>query len=224
MRCAGNLKVDAPFKTLRQLSLEFTQGGPKGDMAKEKLDIGRRVYECEQTAREARRGEPLIVIATFIHDFLCIHPFSDDNGRMSKLLTTLLLYKNGFNVGKYISLEVKIAKHKELYYGCLFQSQKGWHEGKEDILPFVKYLLGTILEAYKDLDERIALMEEKTTSLEMVQKATMAKIGKFSKQDILSLCPSLSVSTIESVLRKLVVDGSLKRIGKGKSIAYYRTK
>lgn len=121
-------------------------------------------------------------------------------------------------------MEAKIAKHRELYYECLFQSQKGWHEGKEDVLPFVKYLLGTILEAYKDLDERIALMEEKTSSLEMVRKATMTKIGIFSKQDILSLCPSLSVSTIEGALRKLVADGSLKRIGKGKNIAYYRTK
>lgn len=136
----------------------------------------------------------------------------------------MLLYKNGFDVGKYISLEAKIAKHNELYYECLFQSQKGWQEGKEDVLPFVKYLLGTILEAYKDLNERVALMEEKASSLEMVRKATMTKIGKFSKQYILSLCPSLSVSTIEGALRKLVADGSLKRIGKGKNIAYYRTK
>lgn len=182
--------------------------------------------KCEEYNRAigSSETEPLIVIATFIHDFLCIHPFSDGNGRMSRLLTTLLLCKNGFDIGKYISLEAKIAKHRELYYECLFQSQKGWHEGKEDVLPFVKYLLGTILEAYKDLDERIALMEEKTSSLEMVRKATMTKIGIFSKQDILSLCPSLSVSTIEGALRKLVADGSLKRIGKGKNIAYYRTK
>ncbi|MCF0262535.1 MAG: Fic family protein, partial [Sphaerochaetaceae bacterium] len=94
--------------------------------------------------------EPLIAIPVFIHDFLCIHPFNDGNGRISRLLTTLLLYKNGFYVGKYISLEAKIAKDKDLYYEALGRSQIGWHEEQEDVVPFIKYLLGTILAAYKD--------------------------------------------------------------------------
>ena len=85
--------------------------------------------------------DPLVVIPTFIHDFLCIHPFNDGNGRMSRLLTTLLLYRNGFYVGKYISLEAKIAKNKDLYYSVLSQAQHGWHEGNEDVVPFIKYLL-----------------------------------------------------------------------------------
>ena len=105
--------------------------------------------------------EPLIAIPVFIHDFLCIHPFNDGNGRMSRLLTTLLLYRNGFYVGKYISLEAKIAKDKDLYYDALAQSQNGWHDGNEDKLPFIKYLLGTILSAYKDFQERFELVEEK---------------------------------------------------------------
>lgn len=91
--------------------------------------------------------EPLIAIPVFVHDFLCIHPFNDGNGSMSRLLTTLLLYRNGFYVGKYISLEAKIAKHKDLYYNALGNSQNGWHECKEDVTPFIKYLLGTILSA-----------------------------------------------------------------------------
>lgn len=95
--------------------------------------------------------EPLIIITIFIHDFLCIHPFNDGNGRMSRLLTTLLLYQNGFYIGKYISLEAKISKNKDLYYSAMSQSQTGWHEGKEDALPFIKYILGTILASYKDL-------------------------------------------------------------------------
>ena len=86
--------------------------------------------------------EPLIVIPVFIHDFLCIHPFNDGNGRMSRLLTTLLLYRSGFYVGKYISLEAKIAKNKDLYYDALYASQENWHEGKDDPVPFIKYLLG----------------------------------------------------------------------------------
>ena len=97
-------------------------------------------------------AEPLIVIPIFIHDFLCIHPFNDGNGRMSRLLTTLLLYRNGFYVGKYISLEAKIAKNKDLYYAALRQAQEGWHEGTEDAVPFIKYLMGIILSSYRDFE------------------------------------------------------------------------
>ena len=166
--------------------------------------------------------EPLIVIPIFIHDFLCIHPFNDGNGRMSRLLTTLLLYRSGFYVGKYISLEAKIAKNKDLYYDALQQSQVGWHEGTEDPLPFIKYLLGTILSAYKDFEDRFALVEKRLPALEMVRQATRNKIGRFTKQDIRELCPALSVSSIEGALRKLVASGELKREGKGKAIRYLR--
>ena len=168
--------------------------------------------------------EPLIVIPIFIHDFLCIHPFNDGNGRMSRLLTTLLLYRNGFYGGKYISLEAKIAKNKDLYYDALGQAQTGWHEGTEDVVPFIKYLLGTILAAYKDFEDRFALVETKLPALETVRRATMNKIGRFTKQDIRELCPSLSISSIEGALRKLVASGELKREGSGKNICYFRLK
>ncbi|MBQ8879875.1 MAG: Fic family protein [Clostridia bacterium] len=168
--------------------------------------------------------EPLIAIPIFIHDFLCIHPFNDGNGRMSRLLTTLLLYRSGFYVGKYISLESKIAKNKDLYYDALYESQKGWHEGNADAVPFIKYLLGTILAAYKDFEDRFALVETKLSALETVRRATMNKIGRFSKQDIRELCPSLSISSIEGALRKLVAEGEIKREGKGKNIRYFRLK
>ena len=168
--------------------------------------------------------EPLIAIPVFIHDFLCIHPFNDGNGRMSRLLTTLLLYRSGFYVGKYISLEAKIAKNKDLYYNVLGQAQIGWHEGNEDKVPFIKYLLGTILSAYKEFEERFELVEEKLPAVEVVRKATLTKIGRFTKQDIRELCPSLSLSSVEGALRKLVASGELKREGKGKNICYYRLK
>ena len=169
-------------------------------------------------------AEPLIVIPIFIHDFLCIHPFNDGNGRMSRLLTTLLLYRNGFYVGKYISLEAKIAKNKDLYYAALRQAQEGWHEGTEDAVPFIKYLLGIILSAYRDFEERFSLVEQKKPALETVRQATLNKIGRFSKQDIRELCPALSVSSIEGALRKLVASGELKREGNGKNTCYYRLK
>ena len=166
--------------------------------------------------------EPLIAIPVFIHDFLCIHPFNDGNGRMSRLLTTLLLYRSGFYVGRYISLEAKIAENKDLYYEALGKAQEGWHEGKEDVVPFIKYLLETILAACKDFEDRFGIIEEKLPALEMVRKATMNKIGKFSKKDIRDLCPSLSVSSIEGSLRTLVKDGALLKGGSGKNTYYIR--
>ena len=168
--------------------------------------------------------EPLIAIPIFIHDFLCIHPFNDGNGRMSRLLTTLLLYRCGFYVGKYTSLEAKIAKNKELYYNALNQSQDGWHEGADDPVPFIKYLLGTILAAYKDFGERFEIVAEKLPAIDVVRKATQSKIGRFTKQDIRELCPALSLSSVEGALRKLVASGELKREGAGKSTYYLRLK
>lgn len=167
--------------------------------------------------------EPLIAIPVFIHDFLCIHPFNDGNGRMSRLLTTLLLYRSGFYVGKYISLEAKIAANKDLYYDALGQSQSGWHEGKEDVSPFVKYLLGVVLSAYNDLEERVLLIQAKLSAFELVRRAVFTKIGRFTKQDICELCPSLSLSSVEGGLRKLVSSGELKREGSGKSTRYFRS-
>ena len=166
--------------------------------------------------------EPLIAIPVFIHDFLCIHPFNDGNGRMSRLLTTLLLYRNGFYVGKYISLEAKIAKNKDLYYNALSLSQEGWHEGTDDPLPFIKYLLGTILAAYKDFEDRCALVETKRSALDMVRMAIQNKIGRFTKQDIRELCPTLSLSSVEGALRQLVALGEIKREGQGKGTRYVR--
>lgn len=168
--------------------------------------------------------EPLIAIPIFIHDFLCIHPFNDGNGRMSRLLTTLLLYRSGFYVGKYISLEAKIAKSKDLYYDALNRAQHGWHEGTRDAIPFIKYLLGTILAAYKDFGDRFAIVEEKLPAIDMVRKAALNKIGRFTKQDIREQCPSLSLSSVEGALRKMVESGELKREGAGKSTCYIRLK
>lgn len=181
---------------------------------------------CEEYNRVIGNNEvePLIAIPVFIHDFLCIHPFNDGNGRMSRLLTTLLLYRSGFYVGKYISLEAKIAKNKDLYYDALANAQIGWHEGNDDATSFIKYLLGTILAAYKDFEDRFALVQDNLSALETVRRATMQKIGRFTKQDIRELCPSLSVSSIETALHKLVSLKELNREGVGRAIKYYRTK
>lgn len=168
--------------------------------------------------------EPLIAIPIFIHDFLCIHPFNDGNGRMSRLLTTLLLYRSGFYVGKYISLEALISKNKPAYYDSLRQAGISWHEENEDVLPFVKYILGTILAAYKAFEDRFSIVEEKLPAIELVRKATLQKLGRFTKQDIRELCPHLSLSSIEGSLRKLVAEGEIKREGVGRATKYIRLK
>lgn len=168
--------------------------------------------------------DPLIAIPIFIHDFLCIHPFNDGNGRLSRLLTILLLYRSGFYVGKYISLEALIAKDKSAYYEALQKSGLNWHEENEDILPFMKYLLGIILAGYKDFEDRFSIVEEKLPAIELVRKAISQKMGRFTKQDIRELCPNLSLSSIEGSLRKLVDDGEIKREGIGRATKYIRLK
>ena len=121
-----------------------------------------------------------------------------------------------------ISLEAKIAKNKDLYYDALGRSQIGWHEGREDVVPFIKYLLGTVLAAYKDFSDRFALVETKLPALETVRRAVAGRIGRFTKQDVRELCPSLSLSSVEGALRKLVAIGELEREGTGKNTRYYR--
>ena len=121
-------------------------------------------------------------------------------------------------------IEAKIAKNKDLYYDALNRAQHGWHEGTEDAVPFIKYLLGTILAAYKDFGDRFAIVEEKLPAIDMVRKAALNKIGRFTKQDIREQCPSLSLSSVEAALRKMVASGELKREGTGKSTCYIRLK
>lgn len=175
---------------------------------------------CDEYNRAIGEGkvDPLLVIPVFIHDFLCVHPFLDGNGRMSRLLTTLLLYRAGYEVGKYISLEAKVAKNKDAYYAALEDSQVGWHEQQDDPTSFVKYLLSTIIAAYRDFDDRIQIVSP--TSLDTVKNAIDNKLGKFTKKDILELCPGLSASTVERHLKKLTSEGYIAKHGAGKNTFY----
>lgn len=166
--------------------------------------------------------DPLVLIPIFINDFLCIHPFNDGNGRMSRLLTTLLLYRCGYVVGRYISIESKIEKTKEKYYEVLDISGHGWHDNQNDPTPFVKYLLGIILSAYRDFEDRICIVDKKIPAVEQVRKAAMQKIGKFTKSEMMELVPTLGKASIENSLKILVDEGKIIRHGKGKSTFYTR--
>ena len=171
-------------------------------------------------AIERKDVDPLILIPIFIHDFLCIHPFNDGNGRMSRLLITLLLYRSGYYVGKYISLEAKISEIKDLYYDTLYDSQKGWYEVNDDAAPFIKYLLSIIEMAYKDFEDRVKLISKKLSAYELVDNAVKQKLGKITKSDIAELCPSLSISAIEKAMAKMVEEGKLEKGGSGRTTYY----
>ena len=167
--------------------------------------------------------DALLLIPVFIHDFLCIHPFNDGNGRMSRLLTTLLLYRSGYMIGRYISLESKIAQNKSLYYDALEQCQRGWTENEEDPTPFIKYLLQTILAAYRDFEDRVVLVDEKLPAIETVRRAVYNRIGKFTKSEVMELCPMLSKASVESAIKQLVEQGLLVKHGGGRSTFYTRS-
>jgi Fic family protein len=141
---------------------------------------------------------------------------------MSRLLTTLLLYRCGYVVERYISLESKIEKTKSKYYDVLNRCGDGWHEECNDPTPFVKYLLGIILSAYRDFESRVDLFDEKLPALELVRRAVSEKIGKFTKSEIMELVPSIGKASVENSLKKLIEDGTMQRHGKGKSTFYTR--
>lgn len=177
------------------------------------------ICNCYNEAIEADI-EPLLLIPIFISDFLCIHPFNDGNGRMSRLLTALLLYRSGFEVGKYVSIENKIAKTKITYYEALQNIDQGWHEGKNDNTPFIVYFLGILLSCYRDFDERLDLIEEKMPALEMVRIAINERLGKFTKNELLEYLPTLKRATVEKALKELVEEGFIERHGGGRSTFY----
>ena len=179
---------------------------------------------CEEFNRVSATEEvdTLLLIPIFIHDFLCVHPFNDGNGRMSRLLTTLLLYRAGYVVGRYVSLEKKIADLKDLYYDSLNMSQNGWHEGEDDPTPFIKYILKTIIAAYKDFEERIEIIDIKGPAIEQVKAAVYKKIGKFTKSEIMEMCPKLGRASVENSLTALVNEDVLERRGRGRGTYYVR--
>lgn len=179
---------------------------------------------CSEFNKTLENGyiDPLIAIPVFIHDFLCIHPFRDGNGRMSRLLTTLLLYRSGYFVGKYISLEALIAKIKDLYYDALQESQIGWHDGTDDPTPFIGYILSIVDMAYREFEDRLTLITKKASANELVEMAFERKIGKIKKSDIVELCPSLSVSAIEKGIAKLISDNKIEKLGSGKNTYYVK--
>lgn len=169
---------------------------------------------CETMALEI--VDPLILIPAFITDFLCIHPFNDGNGRMSRLMTLLLLYKSGYEVGKFISLEKQIEKTKNTYYDVLQEIDHGWHEEENDPTPFIRYMLELILACYAEFEERVGMMDEsgvKSSAYDIVKAYVDQKLGKFTSADVLANCPGVGRSSVFNALRKLTDEGYIEKQG-----------
>ena len=174
-------------------------------------------------AWETNLIDKLILIPMFILDFLCIHPFNDGNGRMSRLLTLLLFYKAGYIVGKYVSMEMLIEKTKETYYEALQASSVGWHEGENSYEPFVKYYLGIMLKAYNEFENRVEhLKYHNLSKLDRIKAVIDNRVGKITKKEIMELCPDISKVTVERTLTDLVKSGYIAKVGAGPSTGYVR--
>ncbi len=188
-------------------------------------DVIEQICSSYQQTLDHEIVDSLILIPCVILDFLCVHPFNDGNGRMSRLLTLLLLYRNDYVVGKYISIEKEIADTKEAYYQALAQADLGWHEGTNDPKPFIKYMLGIILKCYREFEERLTISEKsgkRSNSYDIVKTYVNSTIGTFTKRDAMENCPSLGSSSVESALKKLVEDGTIIRKGLGRASHYIR--
>ena len=167
--------------------------------------------------------DPLILLVLSVFDFLCIHPFNDGNGRMSRLLTLMLLYQHGYIVGKYISLEKLIEENKQSYYEALQASSADWETGQNNYMPFLLYLLGIILKSYREFESRVEhIVTRKLGKADRVRMIFDQKPGKISKADIVCFCPDISLSFIERTLKQMLESGEIKKIGAGRATAYIK--
>lgn len=179
------------------------------------------LFEAFNEKMDKGQADPLILIPMFILDFLCIHPFSDGNGRMSRLLTLLLLYRSGYIVGKYISIEKMIEISKDSYYECLQASSYKWHENENDYEPFVEYMLGVILAAYREFSSRVEMLITSGISKpERIREIIKGNLGTITKTEIMNRCPDISQTTVQRALADMLKTGEIIKIGGGRFTKY----
>jgi len=181
-------------------------------------------HQFEESLQPPTAIEPLLATASYVLDFLCIHPFADGNGRMARLLTLLILYRFGYEVGKFISLERIIEETKDGYYDSLHRSSKGWHEGKHDIQPWWNYFLGVMLRtAYKEFEERVGMIETSRGAKGALVIAAIEKLPiKFTISQLIEKCPTVGIDYIRKVLRAQRIAGNLRTTGRGPDAAWIK--
>lgn len=220
--------VAGKYKTSDNVIMEIRQDGTRNVRfspisASETPKAMEQLILAYMDARDNPNVNQLLLIPCVVLDFLCIHPFSDGNGRMSRLLTLLLLYKAGFDAGKYISFEEQINKTKGYYYEALKKSSEGWHDNQNDYAYFIDNFLMTLFTCYKELDKRFAtLNSKKINKTTRVEATILNSILPISKKEISDILPDVSVTTIEFVLSKMVRENKISKIGIGKNTRYVR--
>lgn len=179
---------------------------------------------CSEYSKQIDDGayDPLLVSLIFVFDFVSIHPFNDGNGRMSRLLTLLLMYRNGYDVGKYVSIEKEIEASKETYYEALAASSSGWQNGENDYAPFVTYMLGIVIACYRELDSRFSVVALPTGNEEAIRAFFSRLIGTATKREIMDANPNMSQRTLERILAKFQDEGVVEKVGAARSTAYRR--
>ena len=216
----GRFKVgDNEIRGIREDGTEYVRFRPVPAVATP--EATERLCAALRTGLAAEAFDPLLISLVFVLDFTCIHPFNDGNGRMSRLLTLLLLYKQGYLVGRYVSIEKEIERTKGAYYDALAASSAGWQEGANDPGPFVRYMLGVILAAYRDFENRVSAVSlAKLSKAERVEAVLRDSLGKVTKADIAEACPDISATTIERALSFLLKTGKIAKTGGGRGTGY----
>lgn len=192
--------------------------------AKDTGDAMNQLLMAYYEARQDTGINRLLLIPCFIVDFLCIHPFMDGNGRVSRLLTALLLQESGFDIGKYVSIDKKISMFKGNYYQVLSESSEGWHENTNSYEPFMTFFLQILYQCYKELDEKF--IEGSTTAIpknKQIENALLNSFTPISKKELCDRFPDISVKTIEKVLSEMVKDRRIEKIGTYKDARYKKT-
>lgn len=214
------------YKATDNYIVEETEQGEKIVRFKP-LDAWETPTAIEETCKAFNQAideyevNPLFAIPMAILDFNCIHPFNDGNGRTSRLLTLLLLYRAGYHVGKYISIEKKIEQTKEQYYNTLQESSIGWLDGKNDYKPFVKYMLSILLACYREFNERVNIWDNKPLAKsKRIADIIKNTLGAVTKTEIKQQCPDIAEITVQRALADLVEKGDIKKIGGGRYTKY----
>ena len=189
-------------------------------------EIKAAMEQLELAYMEARSDaniNQLLLIPCVVLDFLCIHPFRDGNGRMSRLISLLLLYKNGYDAGKYVSFEEQINNYKAFYYEALKESSVGWHENQNSYIPFIENFLSMLYMCYKELDKRFAVVNGKRiTKKARIEATVLNSLVPISKAEICDILPDVSPTTVEAVLSVMVKNGQVKKIGQARATRYVK--
>ena len=222
----SNASIGGSFKNTDNVISEELPDGTKRVRfqpvpAWETTEAINNLCDALQEAEEDSELDPLLLLPMFILDFLCIHPFNDGNGRMSRLLTLLFLYRSGYFVGKYISLERLIADSKATYYEALQESSIGWHEENNDYLPFVRYMLGVVIAAYREFASRVDILITKGLSKpDRVREIIRTTTGRITKAQIMRQCPDISQTTVERALAEMLKNEEIIKISGGRYTSY----